>query len=344
MPRRSTSLIHPHVLLALLITLGLQAGAGAELCDVYLTSGVRLRADVTVLEHEVVLRNEAGVLRLPRSAVERIIPVPTIATQPAPEVPVATQPAPEPTTVPVKPVVPPPLLTEEDIQRLKLHELNLSEPADAVRVQFLRGPRERPLPLEVLEEVRPRPDFEPEWERILTGGRPYEQLRLIVRLTGARHRERIVIHNDPALFDTFRRRIVPLVERGCARGGCHIGTAAQLFSFPRGGSEEVNDYTCFVLLDQMEAADGPLLNRAHPGESALLHYLLPQEDSPHPHPPVEGGPPYKAVLRGVEDPWYQRVLSWIAALRVPRPEYGLTYENPYAGRLMSTSQPAADQP
>lgn len=336
--------------------------AAADLADVYLKNGLTLRGDVTITDIEVILRNAAGEARLPRAAVDRIVPVPAPASQPATTT--TTSPTPAAASPPVsQPAVaagslgadtgesapgaaelpPPPPVTDADIQRLRLAELRLDGPAEVVRVRFLRKARQRDLPLEVLDVLRRRADFRPAWEDVLTRGLPHEKLQLIVRLTGTEHAERIAVDSDPAVFDAFRRRVLPLVNRGCARSGCHGGKGARVFRFPVGSSSsDTYAYTAFVLLDQMQTAYGPLVNRANPEESVLLTYMLPPETTDRGHPPVGRGPAFKPVVRSRDDRLYTAVLEWIDQLAVPRPAYGLAYENPYAGRRSHAATVPAD--
>lgn len=336
--------------------------AAADLADVYLKNGLTLRGDVTVTDTEVILRNAAGQSRLARAEVERIVPVPTPASQPVVPPPTLTGPgaAARPASQPAAgagglsaeaggsgpgaaELPPAPPVSDADIQRLRLAELRLDGPAEVVRVRFLRKARQRDLPLEVLDTLRRRADFRPAWEDVLTRGLPHEKLQLIVRLTGTEHAERIVVDSDPAVFDAFRRRVLPLVNRGCARSGCHGGKGAREFRFPVGSSSgDTYAYTAFVLLDQRQTAHGPLVNRANPEESVLLTYLLPPEATDRGHPPVGRGPTFKPVVRSRDDRLYAAVLEWIDQLAVPRPDYGLAYENPYSGRRSHAATAPSD--
>jgi hypothetical protein len=310
----------------------------AELADVYLKSGLRLRGDVTATDEEVTVRNAAGEVRLPRADVERIVPLEAPATRPATR---PTRSAQRTTSAPAEPqqsadkdteLPAAPLLSEEDIQRLKLLELKLDGPAEPVRVRFLRKGRQRDLPLEVLDELQKRSDYRSEWEDVLTRGQPYEKLRLIVRETGTTHADRIVIESDPEVFDLYRRHVLPLVNKSCGRSGCHAGKAARTFRFPIGSTtSETYSYTTFVLLNQMEAEHGPLLDRTDPEASLLLAYLLPREGNRRPHPAAMHGPSFKHVVQK-GDRNYTAILDWINDLIVPQPEYRLKYENPYAVR------------
>lgn len=322
--------------------------ASGELADVYLKSGLRLRGDVVATETDVIIRNAAGEVRLARAEVERIVPVSPLESQ------AATGPfaasdgealrrhATSVATSGRAELPPMPPLSDEDIQRLKLRELRLDGPAEPVRVRFNRKGRQRDLPAEILEQLRRRADYRLEWEDVLGRGQPQEKLQLIVRLTGIEHADRIVIESDPGVFEDFRRRVLPMVSKGCARSGCHGGTNARLFRFPLGSvSSETYAYTSFVLLDELRTRHGPLLDRTNPEDSVLLDYLMPQERNPRAHPPVGRGPSFKAVIRDRDDRLYSTVLDWINELAVPHPDYGLEYRNPYAGRLMSEAEDKA---
>ncbi|MCK4341471.1 MAG: hypothetical protein KAY37_07100 [Phycisphaerae bacterium] len=325
------------------------AAVVADLADVYLKSGLRLRGDVTTTDDEVILHNAAGELHLPRADVERVVPV----------APPASLPSSQPTSAPglggEKPdekaldeagaapakdarsgqLPPAPPLSKADIQRLRRRELLLDGPAELVQVKFEKKGRQRDLPTEVLEELRKRPDFQSEWEQVLTRGRPHEKVQLILRETGEKYADRIRITSDPEVFSTYRRRVLPLVNKSCARSGCHAGTAARVFRFPLGSkTSETYAYTSFVLLDQMRSRHGALLDRSSPEAGSLVYYMLPQDASEYGHPAVGRGPSFKPVLRSLDDPRYIEVVDWISYLMLPRPDYGLEYDNPYAGRVL----------
>lgn len=328
--------------------------AAGEVADLYLINGVRLRGDVTREGDEIILRNAAGELRFAASEVARIVPLSTAEGAPG------TQPAspagPESTSRPAgagaeprqppedasEELAPAPWVSDRDINHLRLGELTLDGPAEPVRVRFRRKAGDKDVEEAVLEELRQRADFRPEWTAILTNGRPEEKLQLIVRETGMKYAERIVVESDPQAFVMFRRNVLPLIHRGCARSGCHGGRNARVFRFPIGslGSERYA-YTSFVLLDEMITQRGPLLDRTNPPGSVLLGYLLPQDANPLAHPDVGRGPSFKPVLRDDRDPRYAPVVDWINFLIVPKPQYDLEYENPNRGPFPTLPPDAA---
>lgn len=307
------------------------AAAPARLADVYLKNGLKLRGDVTETERVFLLRNAAGELSIPRADVARLIyagpPDAVSATQPA----AASGAVPtEPATRPARAELPPaPPLSKADIQRLRLHELVLEDAPEIVRVQFAKKGGQD-LAAEVLAELRQRPDFQPQWEAVLTRGRPHEQLQLILRETGMKYADRITITSDTEVFTEFRKRVLPLINQSCARSGCHWGTTARVFRLPVGSrTGETFAYTAFVLFDQMQTPRGKLIDRDNAEASLLLQYMLPQEDNDRAHPPVGRGPTFKPAIRGSDDPNYDAVVDWIHYLQPEHPDYGLDYVNPY---------------
>ncbi len=318
------------------ILLSTALAAAADLADVYLKDGLKLRGEITQTDAEVILRNVLGEVRIPRDAILRIELVkPT------------TAPATRPTTIaaaddpddaggadaPVAgPLEPTPSVSRTDIQRLRIGELFLEDPPEQVRVQFLKRPRQKDLPAEVLEELKKHGAVAAQLEETLTRGQPHEKLRAIVRETGFKHLDRIEIQTDTEVFTNFRRRVLPLVTQSCARGGCHSGNASHAFRLPAGAkTSDTYAYTVFALFDTMQSHAGPLIDRESPEKSVLLKYMLPQERNEHPHPNRAGrGPAFKSVLRDASDPLYGPIVDWIASLRRPRPEYRLEWENPYA--------------
>jgi hypothetical protein len=338
--------------------------AFAELADVYLKNGLKLRGDVTVTETEVVVRNNLGEARYPKDQVERIVPVAEPTSRPAasPTSQPATRPTTRPTAQPGKgaeagpepaantrgrlPRLP--ALSAHDIQRLKLAELRLDGAAENVRVQFGTKAEQNELAKQVLAELRDRTDYRKEWEDILLHGQPHEKLRLIVKTTGNKYADRITVTSDPEVFANFRTHVLPLVARGCAKSGCHSGNDAAVFRFPDGSAQnEAYMYLAFYLLDRLETRQGPLIDRDNPGGSVLLGYMLPQKDNSQAHPEIDRKRKISPVLRGADNAAYKHIVDWINSLRVPHPDYELDYQFPFPiGRSEERAprEPSSTQP
>lgn len=246
-----------------------------------------------------------------------------------------------------KPIAPAPLMSERDINRLRLAEMRFGEGAESprVHVRFLRKRGEPDLEDLVRRELRERGERNPEWEQTLQSGRPLEKLEVILRATGLKFADRIEVRGDTEPFETFKRRVLPLVVQNCARAGCHSGVTAKAIRFPSAASaSDGYAYAVFALLDQLEPAyatntidqrdasverpqRAPLISRDLPETSLLLDYMLPPSVAARSHPAVKRGRVTPAFT-GLRDPDYETVLKWINMLRVPRPDYGLEYKFP----------------
>lgn len=247
-----------------------------------------------------------------------------VATQPAAKHPAGDAQAP----ARAKGVATPAPLSKHDIRNLKLSEMKLDGPAERVVVRFVKERGERDVIELVREEMIDADDFDPDWERTIDRGQLHEKLQIVLKATGLKYADRIDLRSSPAVFTTYRRRVLPLVNRGCIRSGCHGGGAARVFRFPDGsrtGDEYV--YTSFAILDRLTTPIGPMLDRGRPEQSALPRYMLPAEAGRELHPPVAGRK-ISAILRGTRDPRYKSIIEWIDSLRTPHPDYQLEYEWP----------------
>jgi len=234
----------------------------------------------------------------------------------------------KPPPPPYEGVEPPPPLSPRDILKLKLSELELDGPPERLNARFRKPRGERDLEDLVREEMGAAADYDPDWAWALERGRPYEKLQVILKATGLKYADRIEIRGHPRVFSTYRQRVLPLVVKSCLRSGCHGGRTAHAFRFPTGSqSSDEFVYTSFVFLDAMQTAAGPMIDRALPGQSALVRYMLPAEEGREVHPPVKEGRVTPA-LRGTRDHRYQPLVDWISSLRSPHPDYELEYTFP----------------
>lgn len=226
----------------------------------------------------------------------------------------------------------PPRMGERDINRLKLYELG--DPGAGRRAVRLRAANlsEQDALMQRIAASLHASDAEegPRRARAFIAADDGAKLRIMVDHLGMKFADAIVVDGEPAALWQFRREVLPLVRRGCASTGCHAARGpAERFRLPGGSlSSTSTAYATFLLLDQLETADGPLINRSAPAQSVLLDYLLPSEYSARPHPPVDGPRELTPVLRNRDDSKYRDVVSWIATLAVPHPEYDLEYVLP----------------
>jgi len=239
-------------------------------------------------------------------------------------------------------LIPPPLLSKKDINRIRLAEYDLDGPAENVRVHFVRERREKDVEQLVQQALERDPAADPDALRTLKRGKPYEKLQVVLNATGLKYADRIETRGDPQKFREFRRRVLPLVVKSCGRSGCHSGANSRGFRMPAAPqSGDAYAYTSFYVLTQIQTRDGPLLDRALPEASALLRYLLPAASSgKHPHPPLPAGR-LRPGLRSTRDPNYERIALWINSLNYPTLDYGISYERPdWLVKLATPPEPA----
>lgn len=326
-------------LAALLLIVVVTIPAVADLADVFLKDGRILRGDVTVTESEVTLSNAVGTLRFARQNVLRVEPVEPPPAAPTSQPAEVAQPPDQPP--PARGVPAPPLLSNRDIQRLKLYEFPMADPPERQRIKFLRKSGVPTLDNVVLGELAKNRDVEDgvlaRYRRSTVG----EKVQLILEYTGMKHADRIEIRGDTEVFTTFRRKVMPVVLKGCARSGCHGSGRAAVFRFPNGSRQtEAFAYTSFLLLDRMNTEFGPLIDRENPDNSVLTSFLLPQEENDRPHPEVGKGRRFLPELRSVRDRKNQEIVNWIASLHVPHPDYDLHYKfRPGLGRAPADQTP-----
>lgn len=299
-------------------------------------------------------RNLTRLASIGPAALLALVTVVTVAALPqeTPATNPATQPATRPATRPAKDpgLETPPKLSARDINRLKLHELPLDGDPEKVNVELRKKKGEEAIEDAVRKMIEDGADADPEWRRILERGRPYEKLQLIRKVSKMQFADRMVIRGDTEKFQTFRRRVMPLLMRGCARSGCHGGTGSTAYFRLPTGAQSTDEfvYSSFYILDRIHTAVGPMFNRDLPEESALLKYMLPSKAGPDGratplHPPVRSQA-INPVIERADSRQYKEVLEWISSLRVPHPEYDVEYAAPEWLRALSQRPARVEEP
>ncbi len=228
-----------------------------------------------------------------------------------------------------KGLTPPPPLSIRNITRLKLSEYPHDGDPQPVNVEFTKKRGEPTLESLVSKFLADNKSDERDWEKILEKGQPAEKLQLILRTTGLKHADRINIRGDTETFGDFRKKVLPIVMRGCGRSGCHGGNATYYFRFPT-GAQSADDfvYTAFYILDTIQTPKGPMIDRDLPEESALLKYLLAPADGAAPIHPVIKHTKIVPAIESRDSREYRQIIDWISSLRVPKPEYKVNYAAP----------------
>ena len=237
----------------------------------------------------------------------------------------AAAPAPAPSTGP-QPFEPFPLLTQDQINLLKVFEIDLAKPPR------LDIPRE--VITKVIEQYAGHPlvPSSKEGRDALYRKSAPEQLDILFRLKAREFYPRIKVLDPPEALRIFRDDVQrSWLANTCATYACHGGTdAGRLVLTNRKTSSDAALYTNFLILDRFRTADGkPLIDYAVPENSVLLQLALPRDQTAVRHPVVfkadATGDQWRPIFRKTDDKRYQQAIAWIKGMYRPRPEYPIDY-------------------
>ena len=217
-----------------------------------------------------------------------------------------------------------PLLSDEDINIMRVWEIDLNDPPrltidrstiEAVLVKFADHPK-------VPETAAGR--------AALLSAEPIDQLRFLFDIRARDYYDQVSVLEDPKSIKLFRESVYRTwLRNSCATARCHGGPNAGRLRLPIGKSMQPNlYYTDLLILERYRTDSGlPLINFQAPAESLLLKMGLPRRETSTPHPEARG---WRPVFRGVNDRNYRRAVEWITSMWTPRPDYGIDYDPPTA--------------
>lgn len=222
-----------------------------------------------------------------------------------------------------------PLLSERDINVIKVYEVDLSDPprmfVDRETIKaFIAAYENDPL--------MPRTK---EGREALYGWSPARLLDLMFRMQAREFYERVRVIDSPRSMKLFRDRVHGAwLINACATTRCHGGSEAgrlMLATDKKGSDATV--YTNFLILDRYRLRDGrPLINYEEPAKSVLLQMALARERSSVKHPEVPGmqgnSDLFRPAFRQESDTRFQDAVEWIKSMYRPRPEYPVVYTPP----------------
>ncbi|MFG0313781.1 MAG: hypothetical protein ACF8LL_06320 [Phycisphaerales bacterium] len=231
-----------------------------------------------------------------------------------------------------------PLLTPEQINLMKVYEIDLRDP-----------PKMRISDDTMLKLMREFPDrFSPnENERARVLDLPnVEKLKLIFSLRARDLYSEIEVLENPQSLDRFKDAVHAgrgWLMNACATTRCHGGVDAGSFRLV---NEKPNtDETAFTnlyIIENTKLANGmPLIDFENPDRSPLLQMGMIQSTALIPHPEIPRDYPgtgYRPVFRSTRDRKYQQAVDWIRSMYQPRPE--LEFDYPLDP---SKTQPEPDQ-
>ncbi len=215
------------------------------------------------------------------------------------------------------------LLTIDDIYKIRLWELSRQE-SGPLEGTIVGG--QKTLLKFWRRVILPDPDYQNPFptrrqrEGFVSPNNFVQQVRLMLRLGQAKYWDKIQIHSEPQVMQTFRQTVEPVVLQSCATVGCHRGQGAPGFRLfgGRGHANLRQTYTNFYILNKLTYKGRKLINRGDPPLSLLYQYLLPRDDAAYRHPgKPQRGPRYRVFNR-------KAIMDWIESLRFPAHRYDIT--------------------
>lgn len=225
-----------------------------------------------------------------------------------------------------------PLLTKDDINSIRVFELDLNDPP---RMSLSRDALTRFLDAYAGQEGVPTTRE----GRDALARRPVADIvRLMFKLRARDFYTEVKVLDNPRSMQLFRDNIHrPWLLSGCATTQCHGGEdAGRLLLASRLTTSDALEYTNFFILDQFRLADGsPLIDYARPERSPLLQMGLPLDLSLNRHPEVanfKGKSLWRPVFSSPDDPRFRDAVAWIESMYKPRPTYPVAYTAPRPSR------------
>ena len=224
-----------------------------------------------------------------------------------------------------------PLLTDEQINIIRVLEVDLNNPPamlikrDTVK-RFLD--KYEGTVVEGRGIVPVSPEARDQFYRL----RPAQALQWFFDLRAREFYPEVQVLENPRSMRLFRDNINRTwLVNSCATSKCHGGDdAGRFYLFNKNQSSDRAAYTNWVITDQFRTSDGrPLIDIQNPKLSPLLQMGLPRDRAVLKHPVVEGGGRrWQQVFDGEEDRRFRLAVEWIQSLYANRSGYPITYTPP----------------
>ena len=222
-----------------------------------------------------------------------------------------------------------PLLSDQDIDLIKVYEVDLTDPP---RMVIDRATITRLLDEHGADERMPRT---PEDREALYRTSPARILDLMFKVQARSLYGSVKVLDQPRPMRLFRDSVHrTVVANYCATTRCHGGEeAGRLKLAAVRPNSEPTVYTNFLILERYRMPDGaPMINYENPARSILLQFALPRDEADTDHPIVAGrqgrGDLWRPFFRGPDDSRFKDAVAWVRSMYQPRPEYPIDYRGP----------------
>ncbi|MBM4113990.1 MAG: hypothetical protein FJ253_11585 [Phycisphaerae bacterium] len=233
--------------------------------------------------------------------------------------------------VDLKDVLPSRLLSPDDVNIIRVYEVDLSKPPRVV------------IPPDVIRDLLTRygsssmvPAGGEERNRMFNWD-PVRVLKLLYDLKARDLYSRVQIASEPWALNQFRTKVHDAwVIPNCATSQCHGGIeAGRFFLHRRNSREERVRYTNLLILLRSKL-DHPLVDFEDPESSLVIQHAMPRDEARYPHPDVKG---WKPIFTGTARALKADTMKWIRGMYKPRPEYPVDYEPPMLDAIDRTADP-----
>jgi hypothetical protein len=229
-----------------------------------------------------------------------------------------------------------PLLTPEQVNLMKVYELDLRSPP---RLLIERTTIDKLLQRYAGSPLVPSTRVER--DRFYRKN-PAEILDLMFQLQARDLYGEVRVIDGVDSMEKFRDEIqVTWLLQNCATSACHGGANASGLTFyrRRPGAEQ-SVYTNFLILDKYRTDDGqPLINWQTPDRSLLFQMGLNRDNAFRPHPEVKG---WRPVFRNSSERRFREGIEWIESMYRPRTESVIEYDPPGEAARRAADRPGQD--
>ena len=213
------------------------------------------------------------------------------------------------------------LLSAEDVNLIRVYEIDLKNPP---RLQ---------VPTELIETMLERyPDHE--LMPVGTGARsafkaapPIDIVKTLFALKARDLYGEVEVLGEPESLNLYRQRVHnSWIIGNCATSRCHGGPdGGRLFLHNKNFKEDRVRMTNLLILARTSIDTLPLIDWEKPTDSLVYQYALPATEARRPHPKVRGwDPALPPARRGLREDFVQ----WVRSMQIQRGEYPIEYTPP----------------
>ena len=224
--------------------------------------------------------------------------------------------------VDLKDTLPSKLLTPEDINTIRVYEIDFNRPPRVtITPDTIREMIERYASSDLIPASS-------EGRTALFREDPLKLVRLLFDLKARDLYPKIKVETEPYSLNLFRQRVHNAwLINNCATSNCHGGVdAGRFFLHNRNAKSAAVRYTNLLILERTKLEGRPpLIDWDEPLESLIVQYAKPRTEARHPHPDVKG---WKPVFNNTNQRLLEDYARWVKAMYRPRPDYPVNYEPP----------------